>query len=305
MTRKLTELNLLFEIDALEPLPVLTYTFMNDWGGDSDKDVLSLRTIAMAPPAATKGFVDLWVTRRDAVPWDASAPGAPLAWPPARCLVAAQNGAPTFDHLLAAAAAAAGVAMEDAVVARHEKASWVVLAAGMAASGGGKKGSKKGKGGGSGGAGAKGSSSSGGARNVTQAPFNVKHGDLIGVIDRRALAAAANAGMAGADVGASEALPSSGAARWWESAAPASSDAWARAFDAPADREARDAAAAAAGAAAAAAGGGGGKKGGGKKPKEKEIALELGAEKDWERDSDDDEGDALDENDEAFGEDAD
>jgi hypothetical protein len=255
---------------------------------------------AMLPPTATKGCVDLWVTRRDAVPLDSSSSPlscAPLAWPPVRCLVAAPAGAPTFDQLLAAAAAAAGVSVEDAVVARHDKASWVVLAAGMASSSGGsKKGNKKGKvsGGGGGSAGAKGSSS-GGARNVTQAPFNVKHGDLIGIIDRRALAAAAEG---------SEASPSSSAERWWESNTPASSEEWARAFDAPADREARDAAAAAA--AAAAAGGGGSKKGSGKKPKEKEIALEIGAAKDWECDSDDDdEGDELDENDEAFGEDAD
>ena len=46
--------------------------------------------------------------------------------------------------------------------------------------------------------------------------------------------------------------------------------------------------------------------GDGVNPKEKEIALELGAAKDWKRDSDNGgKGDALDEKDEAFGKDAD
>ena len=125
---------------------------------------------------------------------------------------------------------------------------------------------------------------------------------MIGFIVRRALAAAATA-AAGTDSGA---LPSSGAPRWWESFTPASSEDGARVFDAPADREVKDAAAAATTVAAAAAAGGGGssKKGSGKMPKE--IALELGAAKDWKRDSDNGgKGDALDEKDEAFGKDAD
>ena len=140
---------------------------------------------------------------------------------------------------------------------------------------------------------AKGSSGSGGARNVTQAPFNVKESDFIGVSDRLALAAEATA-AAGADSGA---FPSSDAARWWESATPASSEEWARAFDGPADHKARDAVATAVAAVTAAEA-----PGDGVNPKEKEIALELGAAKDWERDSDEDnEGEVLDEIHEAFG----
>jgi hypothetical protein len=47
-----TFVQLELKVDALERLPVLTFTFMNDWGGDSDKNVLSLRNVEQ--PCAAK-----------------------------------------------------------------------------------------------------------------------------------------------------------------------------------------------------------------------------------------------------------
>jgi len=276
----------------------------------------------MRLPAATKSFVDVWITRRG----DGKAAfgvASPLVWPPKRCLVTATSnrGAPTFDDFLTAVAAAAGVPCEHAIVARHsDKASWVVLAADMTSSRV-KKGSKKnnnskassgvavgvstssaasGSNSGTTEAAATPTKGSGGARSVTQSPFYVQHGDLIGILDRRVVAANLAAEKGGAATVEKEGPQLEGAEvkeeRWWEIGTPATSKEWARAFDTPADVEVREVAAAAAAAksaaaAASGAAGGASRNDGGKKKKKtkiKEIALDIGTAGGWDEESEDD-----------------
>ena len=276
----------------------------------------------MRLPPSTASYVDVWVTRRD----DGRAAygvASSLEWPPKRCLVTATTaaGAPTFDQFFTAVAAAAGVPSEHAVLARHhDQATWVVLAADMTSSRA-KKGSKKiNKSSSGAGLGTRSTSSSSssssssrsstttaatvatvksssGTRSVTQSPFYVQHGDLIGVIDRRVVATSIAAGGAS---GVDEEPPLEGTERkeerQWASLSPATSSTWARAFDTPADVEVREVAAAAAAAkraaaAASATAGGATRNDGGKKKIKaniKEIALEIGTAGDWDGESDDD-----------------
>lgn len=274
----------------------------------------------MRLPTSTASFMDVWVTRRD----DGRAAygvASPLTWPPKRCLVTTTTaaGAPTFGQFFATVAAAAGVPCEHAVLARpNDKSTWVVLAADMTSSRAKKGSIKKNKsssGVGLGTSSASSSSSSSSttvaaaaatvkssssARSVTQSPFYVQHGDLIGVIDRRVVAKSIAAGGAS---GADEEPPLKGAerkeARWWESLSPAASTTWARAFDTLSDVEVRVVAAVAAAATRAAAAASGTARGatrndGGKKKKKaniKEIALEIGSAGDWDNDSEDSDGD--------------
>lgn len=176
------------------------------------------------PPPLNRKVLDVWLVRRRPpkclVPGDPStALLRTLVWPPRRCLLVQDGGFVAYDALKrqagqtaalllpppsldnsggggappssssssAAVAAAEATALKDVGLARHDhgKGTWHVLTASLMT----KKGGKSGKGGGATGSKGKGrgkAAGSGalGARNVQQAPFNVKDGDLLAVVGR-------------------------------------------------------------------------------------------------------------------------
>jgi len=180
---------------------------------------LVLVPVDAAPPLPEGRGLDLWVQRHsvptlfpDASMNGAAAPQDPTAlpvqteqpkWPPTRCLVAPEEGSViSLEDLQTTVARVGVVDPEHAILAKQDysKHTWTVLTRTMQPPK-----SKKGKG-------SKAKINHG--RDVKQAPYNVRDGDLIAVLDRRE------------DLGAFFAL--NGTLPKWQ------------AFDTPVDRIARD-----------------------------------------------------------------